>query len=298
MVGLRYKPRGEYNTCCDWLDLVVYFCSRCIDHTKAKSIVWIREFEFGRSVSKTLKNMEKLREKRQAMQEQLEEIEEREMLAKKKLNWLEEITGKNTTEAETLRRSCKLTEYNLDKTEDMLDHKIASLKEASVKRDKEDQIIKVLEQRDLEIDEEISRFEPKVKQAIYRADEAEMKYHEAVRKLSLAESERNKVIGRRNLKENQVQELQTSLKNAGRQIHRLEISEEKSGDREDDYFRRCRHLTECVSHCLMRAEEAERRVKMLQTRKDNVEEEKNTYEKNFAMMKRELDETLNSLDHV
>ncbi|XP_031553460.1 uncharacterized protein LOC116290544 [Actinia tenebrosa] len=294
-----YMRRGEYNTCCYWLDLTVYYFSRCIDHTKAKSIVWISEFEFGRLVSKKrFKNMEKLREKRQAMQEQLEEIEKREMLAKKKLNWLEEISGKNKTEAETLRRSCSLTEYNLDKTEDLLDQKIASLKSALVKRDKEDQIIKVLEQRDLEIDEEISRFEPKVKQAIHRADEAEMKYHEAVRKLSLAESERNKVIGRRNAKENQVQALQTSLKNAGRQIHRLAISEEKSGDREDEYFRRCRHLTECVSHCLMRAEEAERRIKMLQNRKDNLEGEKKTYEKNLAMMRRELDETLNNLDHL
>jgi chromosome segregation ATPase len=242
--------------------------------------------------------MEKLREKRQAMQVQLEEIETRDMLAKKKLNWLEEITAKNQNETDTLRRSCTLTEHNLDKTEDLLDHKIQTLKDALLKGDKEDQVIKVLEQRDCEIDEEISRFEPKVKQAIHRADEAEMKYHEAVRKLSLAESERNKVLSRRNVKESQVNVLETSLKNAGRQIHRLEISEEKSGDREDEYFRRCRHLTDNVSHCLMRAEEAERRIRMLQKTKDNLEEEKNTYEKNHAMMKRELDETLNSLDHV
>lgn len=242
--------------------------------------------------------MEKLREKRQAMQDQLEEMEKREMLAKKKLSRLAEITAAHQRETETLRRSCSLTEHNLDKKEDLLDEKLHSLKDALLKKEREDQIIKVLEKREMDMDDEASRLEPKVKQAIHRADEAEMKYYEVVRKMSLAEAEYMKVKARKQDKEQLVRELEESLKTSGRQIRHLEVQEEKSGDREDQKFHRCRQLIDRIDHCIMNAEESERRIRMLQKTHDTLEEEYITYEKNSKTMKRELHETLNSLDHV
>jgi len=232
------------------------------------------------------------------MQEQLEELEKREMLAKKKLSRLTEITTSHQRETETLRRSCSLNEYNLDKKEDLLEEKLHSLKDALLRNEREVQIIKVLEQREMEMDDEMNRLEPKVKHATQKADEAEMKYYEVVRKLALAEAELMKIRSRKDTKEHQVNVLEDSLKTAGRQIHHLEVQEEKSGDREDQRYHRCRKLIENVDHCVMCAEEAERRIRMLQNTHDSLEVEKITYEKNYKAMRRELDETLNSLDHV
>lgn len=242
--------------------------------------------------------MEKLREKRQAMQDQLEETEKREMLANKKLSRLQEITTAHQRECETLRRSCALNEYNLDKKEDFLEEKLNSLKDALLKKEREDQIIKVLEKRELDMDDEASRLEPKVKQAIQKADEVEMKFHEARRKLTLTQAEFMKIKARKQDKEEQVRELEESLKTAGRQIRHLEVLEEKSGDREDQKYHHCRKLIERIDECIMRAEESERRIRMLQKTYNALEEEKITYDKNCKELKRELNETLNSLDHV
>lgn len=239
--------------------------------------------------------MEKLREKRIAMQEQIEELDKREKLASKKLVRVVEIMEQHQRECETLKTSCRLTEQRLDKKEDFLEEKVQLLKDVLQKQEREDHMIKVLVKREDEIDDEINRWEPKVKKAIQRADEAEMKYHEVVRKLALAEAEYLKIKARQESKEEHVRKLEDSLKTAGRQIRHLEVQEEKSGDREDQKFHYCRKLIDRVDHAIMRAEDAERRIRMLQKTFNAVEEEKITYEKNHREIKRDLEETLNSL---
>lgn len=232
------------------------------------------------------------------MQEQLEELDKQEKLAEKKIGRLTEITELHQRECETLRKSCSLTEQNLERKEDLLEEKLHLLKDALLKQEREDQIIKVLVKREDEMDDETNRLEPKVKRAIQRADEAEMKYHEVVRKLALAETEYHKVKARQEEKEELVRKLEDSLKTAGRQIRHLEVQEEKSGDREDQKFHYCRKLIDRVDHFIMRAEDAERRIRMLQKTYDALDEEKTTYEKNHKAMRRELEETLKSLDHL
>nr|ABF51020.1 tropomyosin 4 [Nematostella vectensis] len=232
------------------------------------------------------------------MLKKIEEFEEREKAAMKKIARLEEVIAKDKNESATLRRSCSLTEHQLDKTEDILDQKLERLVMLHKKTEQDIQMLKVLEDRELEVDNSLDRLEPSAKAAIQRQHDAEMRCMEVQRRLTLTTSELHKIRARQREKEEEVRELENRLKVGGRSIQQLVISEEKYCDKEDEFRHRIRLLKANLAATILRAEESERRCMRLERENDMVEEETRAYKKNYDMMQKELHDTLNDIECV
>jgi len=95
------------------------------------------------------------------------------------------------------------------------------------------------------IDEErVDMLENQVKEARQMVEESDIKYDEVARKLAMVEGDHERAQERANQGENKIVDLEEELRVIGENLKALEVAEEKAQQREEDYKRQIKQLTD------------------------------------------------------
>merc|ERR1712158_22697 len=138
-------------------------------------------------------------------------------------------------EVAALNRRIQMLEEDLEKSEERLLIATQKLDQASTAADDNQRMCKVLENKSLS-DE--SRME-----ALMLAEEADKKYDECAKKLATAEGDLDRAEERADTSEHKIIELEEELRVVGNNLKSLEVSEEKTNQREEAYKEQIKTLT-------------------------------------------------------
>ena len=86
--------------------------------------------------------------------------------------------------------------------------------------------------------------ENQVKEARQMVEESDIKYDEVARKLAMVEGDHERAQERANQGENKIVDLEEELRVIGENLKALEVAEEKAQQREEDYKRQIKQLTD------------------------------------------------------
>merc|ERR1711868_243767 len=121
------------------------------------------------------------------------------------------------------------------------------------------------------IDEErIDLLENQVKEAKTMVEESDIKYDEVARKLAMVEGDHQRAQERANQGGSKIVDLEEELRVIGENLKALEVAEEKAQQREEDYKRQIKQLTDRLKTAESRAEYGEKTVQKLNLRIDGV----------------------------
>ena len=107
----------------------------------------------------------------------------------------------------------------------------------------------------------VDMLENQVKEARQMVEESDIKYDEVARKLAMVEGDHQRAQERANQGESKIVDLEEELRVIGENLKALEVAEEKAQQREEDYKRQIKQLTDrlktaesrSVHHSLHRA---------------------------------------------
>ncbi|THD26237.1 Tropomyosin-2 [Fasciola hepatica] len=150
---------------------------------------------------------------------------------------------------------------------------------------------KVLENRTIADEERINQLEEQLKESTFMAEDADRKYDEAARKLTITEVELERAESRLEAAESKITELEEELRIVGNNVKSLEISEQEAAQREEAYEENIRDLTERLKAAEDRAQESERLVNTLQADADRLEDELVAEKEKYKALSEELDST-------
>ena len=86
--------------------------------------------------------------------------------------------------------------------------------------------------------------ENQVKEARQMVEESDIKYDEVARKLAMVEGDHQRAQERANQGESKIVDLEEELRVIGENLKALEVAEEKAQQREEDYKRQIKQLTD------------------------------------------------------
>ncbi|CAK9299732.1 unnamed protein product [Gordionus sp. m RMFG-2023] len=144
-------------------------------------------------------------------------------------------------------------------------------------------------------EEKVDVLETQLKEAQYIAEEADRKYDEVMRKLTILESDNERAEERAAAGEAKIVELEEELRVVGNNLKSLEVNEEKASQREDSYDEQLRELTARLKDAETRAEFSERSVLKLQKEVDRLEDELVHEKEKYKAVSEELDHTFQEL---
>merc|ERR1712141_307201 len=101
-------------------------------------------------------------------------------------------------------------------------------------------------------------------------EESDIKYDEAARKLAMAEGDLQRAEDRAHGGENKIVDLEEELRMIGENLKALEVAEEKAQQREEEYKRQIKQLSEKFKSAEGRAEYGEKTVQKLNLRIDSI----------------------------
>ena len=86
--------------------------------------------------------------------------------------------------------------------------------------------------------------ENQVKEAKQMVEESDIKYDEVARKLAMVEGDLERAEERANQAENKIIDLEEELRMIGENLKALEVAEEKAQQREEEYKKQIKNLTD------------------------------------------------------
>merc|ERR1711997_1406397 len=146
-------------------------------------------------------------------------------------------------ETQALNRKLVLLEDELQRSESKL-ATTADLSEASTRADDINKAIKVLETKNMIDEERVDMLENQVKEARQMVEESDIKYDEVARKLAMVEGDHQRAQERANQGESKIVDLEEELRVIGENLKALEVAEEKAQQREEEYKRQIKQLTD------------------------------------------------------
>jgi len=189
------------------------------------------------------------------------------------------------------RRKLVLLEDELQRSESKLATTTADLSEASTRADDIHKAIKVLETKNMIDEERVDMLENQVKEARQMVEESDIKYDEVARKLAMVEGDHQRAQERANQGESKIVDLEEELRVIGENLKALEVAEEKAQQREEDYKRQIKQLTDRLKTAESRAEYGEKTVQKLNLRIDNVMSDLVVEKTKTQTVNEELDQT-------
>merc|ERR1719208_649654 len=184
-----------------------------------------------------------------------------------------------------------LEEAEFERTESTLVTVTAELTEKSNLADEINKAIKVLETKNMIDEERVDMLENQVKEAKQMVEESDIKYDEVARKLAMVEGDHERAQERANQGENKIVDLEEELRVIGENLKALEVAEEKAQQREEDYKRQIKQLTDRLKTAESRAEYGEKTVQKLNLRIDNVMSDLVVEKTKTQTVNEELDQT-------
>merc|ERR1712228_94290 len=144
------------------------------------------------------------------------------------------------------------------------------------------------------IDEErIDVSENQLKEAKQMVEECDIKYDEVARKLAMVEGDLQRAGERADAGESKIVDLEEELKVIGENLKALEVAEEKAQQREEEYKRQIKTLSERHKTAESRAEYGEKTVQKLNLRVDNIMYDLVQEKTKTQNVNEELDQTFN-----
>merc|ERR1711994_1239351 len=99
---------------------------------------------------------------------------------------------------------------------------------------------------------------------------SDIKYDEVARKLAMVEGDLERAEERAEGGESKIVDLEEELRTIGENLKALEVAEEKAQQREEEYKKQIKVLTEKFKNAESRAEYGEKTVQKLNLRIDNI----------------------------
>merc|ERR1712111_195640 len=192
---------------------------------------------------------------------------------------------------QALNRKLVLLEDELQRSESKLATTTADLSEASTRADDINKAIKVLETKNMIDEERVDMLENQVKEARQMVEESDIKYDEVARQLAMVEGDHQRAQERANQGESKIVDLEEELRVIGENLKALEVAEEKAQQREEDYKRQIKQLTDRLKTAESRAEYGEKTVQKLNLRIDNVMNDLVLEKTKTQTVNEELDQT-------
>ncbi|KAI1294181.1 Tropomyosin [Halotydeus destructor] len=137
--------------------------------------------------------------------------------------------------------------------------------------------------------------ESQLKEARNTAEEADHKYDEVSKKLAEVEDDLERAEERAQTGESKIMELEEELKVVSNNVKSLEVSEEKSMHKQEDYEHIINGLTTRLQEAEARAEFAERTVVKLQKEVDRLEDQLSHEKEKYKAITDEMDQTFAEL---
>merc|ERR1712244_219178 len=121
------------------------------------------------------------------------------------------------------------------------------------KTDEINRAIKTLETKNMIDEERIDLLENQVKEAKQMVEESDIKYDEVARKLAMVEGDLERGLERAEGGESKIVDLEEELRVIGENLKALEVAEEKAQQREEEYKRQVKTLSEKLKNAVSRA---------------------------------------------
>jgi len=190
-----------------------------------------------------------------------------------KLETMEKKANNAESQVGDLARRVLLMEENAVKYEERLAGSITNLAKTSLNADKCLKVENECQQTCAKQSEENESLEQQLKDAQYQRTDSENKYEALARKLQTMENEGGKSTDRADCVEVRFIDIAEELKVVGQNQQSLEVSEEKSLEREEQLQKQISELMTKLKLADTRSENAEMDIGRLNVRIDKVEED-------------------------
>ena len=208
----------------------------------------------------------------QSMEGQYDDTSETHFDATIKLEAKEKAYSTAAAEAAGLNRRLWLLEEEVSKSEEKMAKAVLTLSKMSKRADQEVKMRQTLENKNTANEGESDDLESKLKEAKTMLEDSEMKYEDIFRKLRTLETELNLANERAGAVENKIIQLEEELRVVGQNLQTLEVSEEKSKEREDGYQKQLLDLRTRLQTAVQRDENATMNIGRLNIKIDRIEE--------------------------
>lgn len=236
----------------------------------------------------------KIRQTKEDMEKFKDECEEYHMKLQNEVKRREEAES----EVASLNRRIRLLEENLDRSEERLKAATVKLSESSRVADESERTRKAMENRTQMEDDRVAILEDQLSRAKLTAEEADKKYEEIARKLVLMEHDLDRSEQQNELSEDKIFVLQEELRIVGNNLKSLEVSEEKSTQKEETFECQIKGLDQQLKEALARAELAERCVQKLQKEVYRLEENLLNERGKNKVLQEEMESTLHDIENM
>ena len=145
---------------------------------------------------------------------------------------------------QALKRKLVLLEDELERSESKCATVSADLNDASNLADEINRAIKTLETKNMIDEERSDLLENQVKEAKQMVEESDIKYDEVARKLAMVEGDQKRAEDRAAAGETKIVDLEQELRVIGENLRALEVAEEKAQQREEEYKKQIKILTD------------------------------------------------------
>ncbi|PFX30862.1 Tropomyosin alpha-1 chain [Stylophora pistillata] len=230
--------------------------------------------------------MEEFKAKTSRYRHEIDQAEEREKSAIKKLAFANHDADEKEKERDALKRRKRLLEQKLDAVEDRIFDKDKFYREELARKEREDRQRKILDELEEEDERKFEKLEAEIRRYEKAADYSEHKCAECRRRLQTVTRETERFKMRLRVAVGKGRELEEQNKFVGRHLRKLEISEEKRGDREEAFENKIRELWQLRRDQEMRFETAERTIGRLEREKSALKEK--LYEENQKLNDKEI----------
>merc|ERR1712038_1782897 len=150
---------------------------------------------------------------------------------------------------------------------------------------------KVMENRSIEDEKRMASLEEQLKDARNQAEDADKKYDDVAKNLTHCEQDLERAEERADTGDLKIVELEEELRVVAANLKSLEVSEQKSNQREVGDKDAIKQLTGRLKQAEARAEFAEKSVQKLQKEVDRLEDELVNEQEKFKAITEELDQT-------
>ena len=236
-----------------------------------------------------LKNMERLKEKLNALKNNAEAAEEREKESVEKFREFERIEEAKNEEKESLKRRICLLSSECARTEKQYSETKRKLDEFTRRAAEDNEARKALEEEDRVADEEIATLEQKVAEAKQYAAEMESKLTDEQRKFVATERELELSEQRLEINLRRVEDLEGDIEQCGKNLLQLEGKDMQAAERDEDYEEKVTFLENALNEAIQRYEELESKVGQQQRCADSLEFDIEHWQEKIEKVKAEYD---------
>lgn len=235
------------------------------------------------------------------IKENADELEKYEVLTEENRNkYNTEKKLREEVEAEVLamQRKIKLLEDNLKRNEDRLDLMTGKSQTASDRLQESEDKRQTMENKYESTADKIESLENQVAEAKRIAEESDQKCEEIVRKLMLAELQRDKAESKADRNDNKIKCLESELGSVQSNVKSLSVSGDISAGKEDENEDQVANLKRQFCDAEVRAETAEREVQKLQKEVDLMEGDLLSEKAKAKRMDEDMESLLQSINSI